>query len=78
MNSDNKVDKMVEIRTFCRVSNSEVVQSLLKRTLGFARKKAWDLYKHNYTVKGNYVQVCENFDHRTEQLKNNCSISVRL
>ena len=66
---------MVETRTFCRISNSAVVQSLLKRTFGFARKKAWDLQKHMYTVKGTYVQACENST--TEQNNSRTSAPYR-
>ena len=29
--------------------------------MAFACKKAWDLHKHEYTVKGTYVQACDKF-----------------
>ena len=59
------VKKLVEVRMLRRSSNSEVVQSLMEANTDFARKRAWNLHKDAYKIKG----TLSRHDHRTEQLE---------
>ena len=55
----NQADKVVEVRTLCRMTNSEVVQMVLKKTSQDFFSKNGLLFRHVKTSS----------DHRTEMMK---------
>ena len=70
----NKADKMVEVRTLCRMSNSGVVQSLLKQTWSlFARELGTCTQTFSVSKELVSQHVENSSDQRKEQFKRQLS-----